>query len=490
MSIKNIVNILSFAGALSCSTVLLAPLTSCARTSSIQEIKPQQEKQDIKRENLIRSMALIDQTVTSYFHPETFEMSRFYNPFTKVKSAEKASVWMYSAGIEAINAVLSGLVSAKENGDADLYETNFRKYEALLVKMYAGADYYLGTFELTSFTQTKEWSVYAVDRVKEKGKANVTGILNVYDDQMWLVRELLDSYKITGNQAYLDKAEYLTSYVLDGWDVTIDENGKENGGIPWGPGYTTKHACSNSPLISSLVWLHTIYKGKDDQIEHRFIDTQDRETRRTEQQRKETYYLDYAKSIYDWQKEKLLNTAGVYADMMGGCDPNCTIVYEEIDGKKYRANTKLTQPVGEAFTYNSGTMLSGAVDLFNATKEANYLKDAETLGAKSFEHFASLGKEVPQFYSFGTNGFKNWFNGILMRGYRDLASVNTDSGKYLSAFQDNLDHGYERFNHEGFLPTNLLKGWTEEKRGNGVEGMFMFTFAAQYAVLAEHYYTL
>jgi len=128
--------------------------------------------------------------------------------------------------------------------------------------------------------------------------------------------------------------------------------------------------------------------------------------------------------------------------------------------------------------------------LFNATKEANYLKDAETLGAKSFAHFASLGKEVPQFYSFGTNGFKNWFNGILMRGYRDLASVNTDSGKYLSAFQDNLDHGYERFNHEGFLPTNLLKGWTEEKRGNGVEGMFMFTFAAQYAVLAEHYYTL
>ncbi|MGH2622549.1 MAG: glycoside hydrolase family 76 protein, partial [Sphingobacterium sp.] len=414
MSIKNIVNILSLTAALCGSFFLLAPMTGCARTSIIQQSKPQQDAQAVKKENLIRSMALIDQTMASYFHPETFRMSRFYNPFTHVNSNETASVWMYSAGIEAINAVLSGLESAKAHGDQKLYEANFSKYETLLEKMYAGADYYLGTFELTSFTQTKEWSVYAVDRVQEKGTANVKGILNVYDDQMWLVRELLDSYKLTGNQDYLAKAEYLTSYVLDGWDVTLDENGQENGGIPWGPGYTTKHACSNSPLISSLVWLHTIYKGKEDQIEHRFINAQDRKTRITEQQKKEAYYLNYAKLIYDWQKEKLLATSGVYTDMMGGCDPNCDIVYEEVAGKKYRANTKLTQATGEAFSYNSGTMISGAVDLFNATNKEEYLKDAETLGNKSFNHFTSLGKEVPQYYSFETNGFKNWFNGILM----------------------------------------------------------------------------
>ena len=490
MSIKNMVNILSLAVALGGSYFLLTSMTGCARTTMVQEPKQEQDSQAVKKENLIRSMALIDQTIANYFDPETFQMSRFYNPFTKVKSTETASVWMYSAGIEAINALLSGLKSAKAHGEQDLYEANFSKYETLLAKMYADADYYLGTFELTSFTQTKQWSIYAVDRVQEKGKANVSGILNVYDDQMWLVRELLDSYKITGNNDYLEKAEYLTSYVLDGWDVTIDENGKENGGIPWGPGYTTKHACSNSPLISSLVWLHTIYKGKDDEIEHRFIDAQDAQTRRTEQQKKEAYYLDYAKSIYDWQKENLLGETGVYTDMMGGCDPNCDIVYEEVAGEKYRANTKLTQAVGEAFTYNSGTMISGAVDLFNATNQQQYLTDAETLGNNSFTQFTSLGKEVPQYYSLETNGFKNWFNGILMRGYRDLASVNPDSEKYLSIFQMNLDYGYERFNHEGFLPTNLLKGWGEEKNGNGVEGMFMFTFAAQYAVLAEHYYEL
>src|SRR5690606_17025522 len=149
------------------------------------------------------------------------------------KSDERASVWMYTAGIEAVNAVLSGLNQAKEAGESKLYDSHYERYVQLLDDLYANADYYLGTFELVSYTQTKSWSVYAVDRVNQKGQANVTGILNVYDDQMWLIRELLDSYKLTGNSAYLEKAEYLTAYVLDGWDVTRDENGKENGGIPW-----------------------------------------------------------------------------------------------------------------------------------------------------------------------------------------------------------------------------------------------------------------
>jgi len=471
--------------------MLIIPLSGCARNPISQVVKPEDTlKEDLYKQNLIRSMALIDLTISTYFDSETFEMKRFYNPFTKIKSDEKASVWMYSAGIEAVNAVLSSLKTAKENGDESLYHANYTKYEKLLSKLYENADYYLGTFELTSFTQTKKWSVYAVDRVSEKGKANVSGILNVYDDQMWLLRELLDSYKITGNRAYLEKAEYLTAYVLDGWDVTLDESGKENGGIPWGPGYTTKHACSNSPLISSLVWLHDIYKDKNDQIEHRFIDASDRKTRLTEQQAKNKYYLNYAKAIYDWQKGKLLNSEGVYTDMMGGCVPNCNIQYEEVSAVKYRSNTRLTEAVGESFSYNSGTMLSAAVDLFEATNNSDYLEDASILGDKSFAYFATLGKDVPQYYTFGSDGFKNWFNGILMRSYRDLASVDTNSGKYLVPFQKNLDYAYDRYNHEGFLPTNLLKGWAEDKNGKGVEGMFMFTYAAQYAVLAEHYFEL
>ncbi len=437
-------------------------------------------------QNLERAIGLIDVTMAVYFDPQTFEMRRFYHLAQKAKSNERASVWMYTAGIEAVNAVLSGLKAAQQKGENKLYDTHYARYVQLLDKLYAEADYYLGSFELVSYTQTKTWSVYAVDRVQEKGKANVSGVLNVYDDQMWLIRELLDSYKLTGKDAYLKKAEYLTAYVLDGWDVTRDSQGKENGGIPWGPGYTTKHACSNAPLISSLVWLHERYQGKSDKIASRFIDAQDRKTRRSAQVEKQQYYLHYARAIYDWQKEQLLNAEGVYADMMGGCVPNCDIRYEEQDGKRYRAHTPLTKAVGKAYSYNSGTMLSGAVDLYRVTGKAKYAQDGKALAKSSFQQFASLGKDLPQYYSFESSGFNNWFNGILLRGYHEATVLDAAIGDYVTAFQRNLDYGFEHFHRDGFLPTDLLKGWDAEKEPQGLEGMFMFTYAAQYALLGKH----
>lgn len=470
-------------------TLITVVLSGCAGNPTRTDVegKPAADSSRVlAMQNLQRSIDLIDVTMTHYFDSETFEMRRFYNPFTKINSEERASVWMYTAGIEAVNAALSGLKHAQTVDGNSLYNDHYERYLTLLDNLYANADYYLGTFELVSYTQTKEWSVYAVDRVNQKGEANVTGILNVYDDQMWLIRELLDSYKLTGKTEYLEKAEYLTAYVLDGWDVTRDSNGKENGGIPWGPGYTTKHACSNGPLISPLVWLHEIYKDKSDEIEHRYIDEDDKQTRRSEQLEKRQYYLDYAQSIYEWEKRNLLNAEGVYTDMMGGCVPNCDVRYEEVDGVRYRANTPLTEAVGEAYTYNSGTMLSGATDLYRVTGEEKYAADGRELAKNSFKQFASLGTDIPQYYSFETDGFRNWFNGILMRSYHEAILLDKQVEAYLTVFQRNLDYGFERFNQDGFLPTDLLKGWAEEKDGNGVEGMFMFTYAAQYAILGKH----
>ncbi|OYD44749.1 hydrolase [Sphingobacterium cellulitidis] len=478
-----------------CSTGLILgsiafqPISAMENLNNSVFISSNPTNKDIASENLLRAMSLVDKTLSAYFDPQTFEMRRFYNPFTKEKSEERASVWMYSAGIEAVNAILSALKANKSVADKKVYKSNIEKYEKLLSKFYDNVDYYLGTFELTSYTQTKTWSVYAVDRVSEKGKAKVTGIYNVYDDQMWLLRELLHSYKLTGNKDYLKKAEYLTDYALDGWDTTLDANGNENGGITWGPGYTTKHACSNGPLISSLVWLHTIYQGKNDQINRSFIDPNDSKTRRIKKESKEQYYLNFAKEIYDWQQDKLKVKNGLYFDMLGGCDPDCKIQYEEVGNTKYRANTKLTEAVGRFYSYNSGSMLSGAVDLFLATKDQKYKTEAIEMAENSFAYFAKKDKEIPNFYSFETDGFNNWFNGILLRGYKELASENPEAKSYLNAFQKNLDYGYKNYSINGFLPTNLLTGWNPENRAKGVEGMFMFSFAGQYAMLAEYAFT-
>lgn len=439
---------------------------------------------DVTEQNLTRAMEITDEAISCYFTGAGMKMSRYYNPHTNTASAETGSIWMYTSSIEAVNAILHGLKAMKESGKTELYNQHFNRYVELLRNLYDNADYYKGTFTLTSYTQTKEWTVYGVNRGNDKGTAEVEEIMNVYDDQQWLVREYLEAYKLTNDQTYLAAAEYLTEYVLDGWDTVLDSNGEEYGGIPWGPGYVTKHSCSNGPMISPLVWLHELYKGKDDEIMHRYIDTD--KSRKTVSMKKSDYYLNFAEKVYKWQKTHLLRSDGVYDDMMGGCDPDCDVAYEIINGTKYRKHTNLLNRAGPAITYNSGTMLSGAADLYRATGDVQYQEDAKKLTDASFTYFAKLGSTIANYYTYDISGFRNWFNGVLMRGYVDAYSIYKNTATCIDSFQKNLDYAYDNFVYNGFLPVNLLVGWNRESGKNNVEAMFEFAFAAEYAVLARY----
>lgn len=467
------------------NTIFLLMISACGESTpdnGNEQPHPSPEGSLAER-NLKRAIELTDNTIHAHFTGEEMTMARYYNPFTDTRSDEVGSVWMYTSSIEAVNAILHALQADKERGDGALYDEHFDRYKTLLKDLYDNIDYYSGTFTHTSFTQTKEWTVYGVHRGASKGGARVDGVENVYDDQMWLIRELLQSYELTGEERYLEKAEYLTEYVLDGWDCTFDEEGNEIGGISWGPGYVTKHACSNGPIVSPLVWLHELYKGKDDELIHRYIDPQDKRTRKTEQMKKSEYYLMFAEKIYDWQKQYLLRADGVYDDMMGGCSIGSPEL-ESIDGVLYRKGTFCRDRVGPAFTYNSGTMLSGAADLHRATGNAKYLTDGSELSDASFSYFARKDVNVDGYYTYDITGFRNWFNGVLMRGYVDFYPSHLKAADYIESFQKNLDYGYENFLHNGFLPINLLVGWSRTTNNNNTEGMFSFAFAAEYALLS------
>jgi len=240
-------------------------------------------------------------------------------------------------------------------------------------------------------------------------------------------------------------------------------------------------------MVSPLVWLHEIYKDRDDLVTHYFIDPADHRSRKTAQRKKSDYYLAFAAKVYDWQKKHLLRPDGVYHDMMGGCIPGKPEL-ERIGGISYRKGITCLDAVGTAYSYNSGTMLSGGADLYRATGDPRYLEDGTRLSDASFSFFARRDAEVPGFYSYRINGFNNWFNGVLMRGYVDLFPACPGVAAYIDTFQQNLDYGYRRYRHEGFLPTNLLMGWEDDPAKNNTEGMFLFTFAAEYAVLSRFAY--
>jgi hypothetical protein len=438
---------------------------------------------EIAERNLRRAMQMADSATLAHFTTSArgVSMSRYYNPYTKTRSREIGSIWMYTAAIEAVNAIMHGLKALREYGDATLYNAHFDRYATLLYDLYDNAGYYLGTFTLISYTQTKEWTVYGVDRGNYKGGAAVSSTANVYDDQEWFIREMLEAYKLTGDNTYLEKAEYLTDYVLDGWDCVRDNSGNEYGGITWGPGYVSKHSCSNGPMVSPLVWLHELYKEKNDEITYRDIEIGTK-ARLSNTLKKSEYYLLFAEKIYNWQKGKLLNDRGVYMDNFHGCTPSSPST-EIINSVEYRKGISCTQVNGPPISYNSGSMLSGAVDLYRVTQNAKYLNDAVALADRSFAYFARLGTNG--LYTFAIDEFNNWFNGVLMRAYAEVYPLHANAATYLGAYQKNLDYAYDNFLYRGFLPTSLLGGWTNSGNEN-VEGMFTFAFAAEYAILARY----
>ena len=431
-----------------------------------------------------RSMAIVDSSMLHYFKDGSTAMSRYYNPYTNTASSELGSVWMYTSAIEAVNSVMEALKNS-QSAVPQQYADNFNRYAQLLEKLYDGLDYYKGSFTLTSYTQTKKWTAYAVARAKEKGQANMEGVLNVYDDQEWLIREMLRSYRITGKADYLAQAEYLTDYVLDGWDCYPDADGNEYGGITWGPGYVTKHSCSNGPLVSSLVWLYEAYRTKDDKITYRKIDTNLNRYEVTA--KKADYYLEFAKKIYAWQKRYLMMPSGVYYDLVGATANSPQ--FETVNGIRYRKGLALTQPSGTAYTYNSGTMLSGCSDLYRVTRVDSYADDAKNLVAATFSEFAKKDADVENYYSYPLSGFSTWFNDVLLRGYLAAEKQNIDAKVSIESYQNNLDYAWAKYRMDGILPVNLLLGWNLSSANNNVEAMFSFSYASEYAMLANYQFS-
>ena len=431
--------------------------------------------QDIKR-----SKDIIDATWKTCIkgHSKNMYLVDTYDTQTGAVSGP-SDVWPYTAAIEAHCSILEALDAIKDI-DPALYNENFELYKSHLEQLIDNLEFYRGSYRLSSYaTSDKEWSPFAVPRASSRGAADVSGILNVYDDQMWLARELIRAYRLTNNDKYLSEATYLTDYVLEGWDCWRDESGNEYGGITWGPGYNSKHACSNAPIIQPLVWLYDIYNGSDDKIEYFYRD-KDNKVVKDIRPRAE-HYLDFAKRVYDWQKTNLLHQSGVYWDMMGA-DNTITV----LDG--YRQHMDCGNPTGSLISYNTGTMISGATELFKATKDFAYKSDMEETSKSALNQFSKYVRKYNA-YDFATDntaekGFTSWFNNVLMRSFADAYPhvANSSAKNALNSFQTALDYAYENHNRDNLLPIHFFNGWGDE---TVTKGFHQFSFASEYAVLSK-----
>ena len=444
------------------------------------------------RESLVRAIAITDATMATSFTGNDLRMFDTFDTATRQGSGT-ADVWPYTAALEAHCSVLEALeaLKAKAPDDAvigELYDSTHDRYVQRLRKLYDNLAYYAGTYQLNSYAHVARWTIYGVHRAGSKGQAAVTGIENVYDDQMWICRELTRAYRLTADEEYLKTAEKLANYCIEGWDCCLDANGREYGGISWGPGYNSKHSCSNGPLIQPLVWLAGIYRS-DDEVEdlrHYYIEPDGNRT--SVMRRHSDQYMEFARKIYEWQKEKLLNrTTGVYYDM---CGAPGEIQYVKVGRYNYRTHVDIGGPGGTEYTYNSGTMLAGAAELYRVTGDEAYHEDLNNLCRSTLQRFSSRVRVNGQVFrqwptdDQATSGFNTWFDDVLMRAYVDALpynDTNTSAADALTSFLQNLDYTWENFRRDDLLPIHLFKGWDN---GDVTKGFHQLAFAAEYAMLA------
>ncbi len=259
-----------------------------------------------------------------------------------------------------------------------------------------------------------------------------------YDDNLWVAREYLNAYELLGKESYLQEAEKVTEFVLSGWDDAHD-------GIRWfdgpeGVGHRdygeTRNTCSNAPAIILLCRLYD-------------------ETENAE-------YLTWAKRVYDFTKTALMDTDGTYFD---------NVKWNAQTGKDMLERTK--------WTYNSGSMISAGIYLYereeDAGKKAQYLADAQKTALASHNLFAvNMGFKVRNYPE------QPWFNLLLLDGYLELFRIDAQNTKpYIDAYYDTLDYSYtKKRDSEGYVPADWVKGW-----GTGTQYKSVLDMAAN----AENY---
>jgi uncharacterized protein YyaL (SSP411 family) len=259
--------------------------------------------------------------------------------------------------------------------------------------------------------------VYAVNRGMSQGNAMIN---NVYDDQMWLAREFVAAYENTNDVNYLNKAKDLVTYIISGWDDSINPaTGEEWGGIYWGPTYTSKHTCSNAPIIGVLVDMYYITEDAS--------------------------YLNWAKKIYDFTYTTLRLSDGTYGDMIGTeIVGGQTISHGGIDESRY--------------SYNSGAMITAGVELYRATSEEHYLTDALVTAKAAYEYFGN--EDLVEGYVQYPASSTTWFNLVLLIGFVDLNEfAPVEASTYIESYQKSIDYSYDNFYKDGYLPVNWVKGW-------------------------------
>jgi predicted alpha-1,6-mannanase (GH76 family) len=223
-----------------------------------------------------------------------------------------------------------------------------------------------------------------------------------YDDMEWNALAMLRAYNATLEDRFKTAATDVWKDIQTGWNTNA------GGGISWKKDQLySKNACSNGPACILAARLY-----------QQFGDANDKE---------------WALKIYDWEKEYLFNTAN-------------GAVYDNIDSRTG------TVQKSWIFTYNEGTFLGSALELYKITGEKGYLNDAVKAADYTLNNLVDSNDRLLKNEGNGDGGL---FKGIFIRYFTQLI-LNPDldaavKKRYITFFKLNAETLWRQGNDKSLI---------------------------------------
>jgi predicted alpha-1,6-mannanase (GH76 family) len=224
-----------------------------------------------------------------------------------------------------------------------------------------------------------------------------------YDDMEWNALAMLRAYKATNDAKYKEAALEIWEYIKAGW------NDNAGGGITWAKGQEySKNACSNGPACILAARLYREFGDEENK--------------------------EWAVKIYSWEKSTLFNT-------------QTGMVYDNINSETGETNRNWI------FTYNQGTFIGSAVELYKIFGEKAYLNDAVL--AADYTTGSLVDNSILKSEGTGDGGL---FKGIFVRYFAELIRQDRLDATAKKRYIQFLKHNAETLWNEGTGAPYLFYG--------------------------------
>ena len=242
---------------------------------------------------------------------------------------------------------------------------------------------------------------------------------NFYDDMEWMALSCLRVYELTGDQDYYSALMKMWNHIKG-----AKNDYKGVGGMAWKTDApASRMSCSNGPgcLLAMKLYQLTVKEAKDGWEEQA------------------AYYLNFAKEVYNWMTAYL-------------CDISTGQVYDNLSIKD---DGTPGDPDKVALSYNQGTFMAAVLELYNATGEDEYLRNAVAFG--SYQVNKKMDSNYPVFSGEGNSGDNLLFRGIFVRYFLDMVKQPTNSlypektkNKFIAALRSCSDVLWTLAHPEGY----------------------------------------